>query len=667
MRKTLRFFILFTLISTVIVMAILAVIYRNAIVNQLVQSAQREAIALTRVLGNAVQHDENALTDFTNLSDQDLALLDRNVRGFAKSFDVLQVDIYSLNGVIVYSTDAGRPGMNNSGTTGIAQARQGIIYSELIKDDHFYTLNGTKLHHEAISCYIPADWSGDGKTDLIVQVYVNTSAHPVSPESAHETYYTYIMLTGIGYVGALLIVFFLAEKKAGVHENEMFTQQQEIKFRVYRDSLTGLPNRALLRDRLEHAMLRATQHEKLLAVLTLDLDRLKHVNNKFGFSSGDDLLIKITERLKKYVPHTDTVARTCGGTFVIVLEDVSNVDEASEAVNHILEVMSETFHIQDQEVFVAFNIGIALYPFDDEHVDSLIEKSSIAMYQAKEAGKNSYRFYNSRKREQAVTRFSLENSLHRALERNEFRLFYQPYVQLSTGKIIGVEALLRWQTPSQGIVPPLEFITVLEESGLIIEVGQWVLQTACTQGTSWREQGFGDLKMNVNISARQFRQSNLLQQVTDALRISRLPPHLLNLEITESVLLEKMDGVMQMLDQLHHNGVSLSVDDFGTGYSSMSYLKNMPIETIKIDRNFVRGLPFDMDDVAIIHAIEHLSKKMRLNVIAEGVETETQLDFLRNQSIFAVQGYLISRPVPAADMETLFARHKPDNFIPKTC
>lgn len=662
MHKTLRYFILFTLISTVIVMVVLAFLYRNALHHQLVQAALRESVALTRVLGNTLQQDENALSDFSHLTDQDLALLDRRVRELARSFEVLQVDIYALNGVVIYSTDAGRLGMNKAQTAGIRQARNGSHYSEFITEDRFYTLYGTKLQHEAISCYIPADWSGDGKTDLVVQVYVNTVGQPVAAGTGRDTNFTAVMLTSLGYVGVLLIVLVLAQKKARLQETEMLNQQQEIHFHIYRDSLTGLPNRALLRDRLELAMRRAQQRERLLAVLTLDLDRFKHINNRFGFAAGDDLLLKVAERLKKYVQKTDTLARTCGGTFVIVLEDIMNVDEASEAVNHILDVMSEAFLIQTQEVFVTFSIGIALYPFDDEHVDSLLEKSSVAMYQAKDAGINSYRFYNSRKREQAVTRFSLENSLHRALERNEFKLFYQPFVQLNTGNIIGVEALLRWQTPAQGIIPPLEFISVLEESGLIIEVGKWVLETACTQGARWREQGFGDLKINVNISARQFKQSSLLQQVTDALRLSTLPPHLLNLEITESVLLEKMDGVINMLDQLHHKGVSMSVDDFGTGYSSMSYLKNMPIETIKIDRNFVRGLPFDLDDVAIIHAIDQLSRQMRLNVIAEGVETETQLDFLRKQNIFAVQGYLISRPLPATELETLFAGYNPARF-----
>jgi EAL domain-containing protein (putative c-di-GMP-specific phosphodiesterase class I) len=261
-----------------------------------------------------------------------------------------------------------------------------------------------------------------------------------------------------------------------------------------------------------------------------------------------------------------------------------------------------------------------------------------------------------------VSRFTLSNALRHAIERDEFQIYYQPIVQFGNGRIIGVEALLRWHHPTQGIVPPLEFIAVLEESGLIIQVGKWVLATACLQGEAWRRRGFGDIKVNVNISAKQFSDSNLLQYVDEALKISRFPAHLLNLEITESLLIDNKDRVLQVLDDLNDKGVSMSIDDFGTGYSSMAYLKNMPIEIIKIDKSFVHGIPYDLDDVAIVHAIDYLSKNLRLDVIAEGVETEAQMNFLKKLNVFAIQGYLISRPVPVVELEDLLRRHDAARF-----
>jgi EAL domain-containing protein (putative c-di-GMP-specific phosphodiesterase class I) len=338
------------------------------------------------------------------------------------------------------------------------------------------------------------------------------------------------------------------------------------------------------------------------------------------------------------------------------------VDEAAEDANHILDVMSDPFMINQTEVFITISIGIALYPFDNDQVDSLMQKSDTAMYQAKEVGRNTYRFYNHKKRDKSISKFSLESTLHHALEREEFKLFYQPVVQLKTGEIIGVEALIRWDMPSIGLVPPQEFITALEDSGLIIKVGRWVLESACKQGMAWLEQGFDNLKMNVNLSARQFKDDNLLQHIDAALSTSRLPAHALNLEITESMLIDDRDKAIQMLDHVNERGVSMSVDDFGTGYSSMAYLKNMPIDTIKIDRSFVCGIPHDLDDVAIIQAIDYISRNLRLNVIAEGVETQNQLQFLGNMNVYAIQGYLVSRPVPAADMENILRQHDPQKF-----
>ena len=364
-------------------------------------------------------------------------------------------------------------------------------------------------------------------------------------------------------------------------------------------------------------------------------------------------MTQVSERLKQCVRHCDTVARLCGDEFVIILEGISVVDEADVTANRILEAMSEPFNVEGREILATLTIGISFYPFGEDDIDTLTKNAETAMYQAKGKGRNTYRIYNPDIEQKSILRFSLESALRRALDKNEFELHYQPMIQLKSEIIFGMEALLRWKSPDRGMVSPLEFIPLLEDTGLILPVGQWVLETACTQCAAWQQQHNPDLKINVNVSAKQFLQESIVHQVSHALDSSDLKPHFLNLEITESLLIENSGNSLKILDRLNEMGVSLSIDDFGTGYSSMSYLKRMPIETVKIDKSFVQGIPSDLDDAAIIEAICALSRTLRLNVIAEGVENQDQLKHMINLGIFAVQGYLICRPAPPAELESL--------------
>ena len=668
MQKFLRNFTLITFVAVAVVLFVLASIYRHAMDMQIIEAAQEESLTFARVLGVTIKENTHALSDMQSMDREkfrqspSFTTVDTLIRRYATGSKVLQVNVYQINGIAIYSTSVSFQKLNAASSTAYKLALSGQKSSELVYVNHFDSLSGTAVYRDAVSSYIPVNWSGDGKIDVIVQIYTDVTGRLAAIQKVHTRLYIYSGLLLFGMIIVLLIMLKTTAMDIQLHDNKITQQQQELHHYAYRDTLTGLPNRGLFKDRLEHAVHWACQHERLLAVLAIDLDRFKYINDNFGFSAGDELLVQVAERLNKCIHDYDTLSRIGGGSFAIVLEDLSVVDEAAEAANHIFDLMSAPFLIQEQEVFVTLSIGIALYPFDDEKVESIMQKSDTALYQAKEAGRNTYRFYSSRKRDKAVTRFALGNALRHAIERDEFKIYYQPIVQLSNGRIIGVEALLRWHLPSQGIIPPLEFISVLEESGLIIPVGKWVLETACNQGKAWKRQGFGDLKININISAKQFSDSNLLQYVNDALDRSKYPPHLLNLEITESLLIENRERVIQVLDQLNERGVSMSIDDFGTGYSSMAYLKNMPIETIKIDKTFVQGIPYDMDDVAIIHAIDYLSKNLRLDVIAEGVETTAQMDFLRKLNVFAIQGYLVSRPVPAAELENLFRQHDPAQY-----
>ncbi len=419
------------------------------------------------------------------------------------------------------------------------------------------------------------------------------------------------------------------------------------------DVLTELPNRHLLEDRLYQALATASQNNALVAVLHLDLDRFKTINDTFGHTFGDKLLQAVAQRLAGNIRGSDTIARFSGDEFAVVLTDVGSQENASLVARKILDTLDRPFDLDGQEVFITPSIGIAFYPIDAANKDDLIRYADTAMSHAKAQGGNVYRFYSAEMNVRVSQRLSLETSLRYALERNEFLLYYQPQVNLRSGKIIGMEALLRWQHPERGLVSPGEFIPVLEETGLIVPVGEWVLRTACAQNSAWLAAGLPPMRVAVNLSAHQFRQSNLTDVVCLALEDSGLEPELLELEVTESIMIQDLQTTLTTLHQLHVIGIQISIDDFGTGYSSLSYLKRLPISKIKIDQSFVRDICSDTDDAAITDAVISLGHSLKMQVIAEGVETLEQLDYLRAHGCDEFQGYYFSRPLPAGEFARL--------------
>lgn len=425
------------------------------------------------------------------------------------------------------------------------------------------------------------------------------------------------------------------------------------------DPLTGLPNRNLLADRLGQALISAARHGRAAGALFLDLDRFKVINDSLGHSAGDRLLKAVAERLQDGVREGDTVARLGGDEFVMILDDMAQPQDAALVAQKILESFVQPFHVEipeaggAQEFFFTTSIGISLYPSDGEDVDTLLKNADTAMYRAKERGGNSYQFFTPEMDLRARKRLSLESALRNALERREFVLHYQPQIDLATQNVIGAEALLRWNHPEQGLIAPADFIPLLEETGLIVPVGEWVLREACAQATAWRQAGLPPLRMAVNLSARQLRHERFADTVATALADTGMDPDGLELEITESAVMQQVEACLETLRQIHALGVQISMDDFGTGYSSLSHLKLLPIDTVKIDRSFVRDIPADENDAAIVQAIIVLAHTLRLNVIAEGVETQEQLEFLRAHSCDAMQGYLFSRPLPADEITSL--------------
>jgi len=434
--------------------------------------------------------------------------------------------------------------------------------------------------------------------------------------------------------------------------------QMQLQFLAHHDALTNLPNRALFLERLDHALTRARWTKRPLAVLFLDLDRFKNINDTLGHDIGDSTLRVAAKRLTDCVREGDTVARFGGDEFTVLLEDLANSDDVPNVAQKILEALSRPFDVEGREFVVTTSIGISLYPSDGEDSLKLLRNADTAMYRAKEQGRNKYQFYSSEMSAKALEKFMLESSLRHALERQEFLLYYQPQVSLATGKITGVEALLRWQHPELGLVSPAQFIPVAEETGLMKSIDEWVLRTACAQAQAWRSAGLPPLTMIVNLSGRTFNEPRMMETVSQVLASSCFAPGSLELEITESVLMHNAQATVEMLEQLNRMGLKLAVDDFGTGYSSLSYLKRFPIDTLKIDQSFVRDVTSDADDASLVMAIIAMGHALQLNVIAEGVETPEQLDFLRRHGCDGMQGYLFSRPLPTEEITRLLQSGK---------
>jgi diguanylate cyclase (GGDEF)-like protein len=449
--------------------------------------------------------------------------------------------------------------------------------------------------------------------------------------------------------GGMVVVF---EEVTGREQAE-----ERARFLATHDNLTGLPNRLLFEQAVSDAVKVGRRYGQQFAVMFVDLDRFKIINDTLGHVAGDSMLIEVANRLKQCVRESDVVVRFGGDEFVILLREVSDSNQARTVARKILSTVVKPLTIRGQQYRVTASIGISMFPSDAQDEESLTKNADAAMYAAKEDGRNNILFHSQEMKTQSIERLMLETSLQQAIERNELLLYYQPKQDLSHGSISGVEALLRWHHPDLGLLQPNRFIPLAEETGLIVPIGKWVLETACAQNMAWQREGLPAIRVAVNLSPRQFVDPNLLDDIGAALEKSGMPPELLELEITESMVIQNVEHTLHVLTAIKSLGIKLAIDDFGTGYSSMSLVKNFPIDVLKIDRSFVRNIASDGEDKAIADAIIALGRALNLTIVAEGVETVEQEAFLRAHNCDEIQGYLISKPVPPDQFAAFLANH----------
>lgn len=428
------------------------------------------------------------------------------------------------------------------------------------------------------------------------------------------------------------------------------TSNEKLRYLAYHDPLTDLPNRMCFHRCLNRVIKKAEARRGIAAVLFLDLDRFKSINDTLGHAVGDLLLQEVSDRLKDCLHREDYLSRMGGDEFTCVLSNIRDQAEAEQAAGHMIASLSKPFILQGKEYTVTTSIGISLYPYHGDDVETLLTNADTAMYRAKENGRNGYKFYSHEMNAVSFEKLLLEQSLGKAIGQEELRLYYQPQVDIATGEVVGLEALVRWQHPEFGLIPPSEFVPIAEESGLIVDLGRWVLLAACRQAMEWRQLGLPPVKMSVNVSAKQFFRDEFTTELLSILKETGMAPDGLELELTETALIQDVQQTIDKLIRIRALGVKIALDDFGTGYSSLLYLKRFPLDVIKIDRVFIRDIAENANDQAIAQAVIRMAHDLNLKVVAEGIETKEQLDQIRKPHCDIMQGYLFSRPVPPEEI-----------------
>jgi diguanylate cyclase (GGDEF)-like protein len=694
MFKLLRYFSITSFLSIAVAAALFGFGYRTLAYRSLSDTAETANATMAQSLVNALWSQLGSYVAAAEpMSSAQLQSHPAKEEFAAKALTNLQglpvvkLKIIDARGRTLYSTSPNQISDDESTNPGFRAATTGEVTSEFAHRARFGAIDRTIDNAEILSTFVPVRLTADGPISVVFEVYQDVTRLVAKIERRQwEVAATAAIIVGLLQAGMFFLVQHadaiirrqyrerelseqalrqvqgtlerrvkartkeLARANAGLEAEiaERRLADQRVVHMAHHDALTGLPNRTLLADRVGQAIARAHRSGGKLAVLFLDLDRFKNVNDSFGHAVGDMLLTAVSARLTASRREEDTVARLGGDEFIVSIPDVADAAEAESVAARILSDLAKPFTINGHQLHADVSIGIALYPRDGDTAETLMRNADTAMYHAKESGRGNYQFFSAQLTERVSRRLSTETKLRRALERGEFSVHYQPLMNLASGRVDGAEALLRWPQQDERLVSPVEFIPIAEETGLIVPLGEWVLLEACAQAQAWQTLHPG-LRIAVNLSARQFRQKNLIGMIEQVLGESRLHPSLLELELTEGMLMHNVEEATHILARLDEIGVRLAIDDFGTGYSSLSYLKRFPIHTLKIDRSFVRDISTDPDDAAIVTAIVAMARSLNLRVTAEGVETEEQAAFLRSLTCDQAQGFHFGRPMPAAE------------------
>jgi diguanylate cyclase (GGDEF)-like protein len=658
-----RYFSLTSIVGLILVTGCLIWAYQVVALHLLIEHESRANADLTRAFANTVWRDyrgfvlgSGAKTREALLSDPALPKLRADVLAKMGGLRVAKIKIYNTDGLTVFSTDEKQIGEDKGSNKGFRRARDGMVASNLTYRDHFDAFEGAISARNLIYSYIPVRLAEGAPLEGVFEVYSDVT-ELIDAQSRARWQIAGIVLASLAALYLfLLIVVRKADRIIARQEQERAAQEAEILHQAHHDALTGLPNRGYFAERLAEVLTVAQGSAETGALLYIDLDRFKLVNDSIGHGGGDQLLKAAADRIRSCLRQTDLIFRMGGDEFTVVLQQISSPDYPAYVARRINSAVASPFSVYGTDVFVGATIGIAVFPTDGRTVDELVRNADAAMYSCKSVGRGAHAFYQVKMNERAAERLSMETALKRAFECGEFQLHYQPRLDAASREIVAVEALLRWDHPIRGLLPPKEFLPVLEEMELMSLVGEWVLRSALLQQQAWQRGGFGEVRVSANVSGRQFQHPRFVEMVARVLRETGIAPRLVELELTESLLILNPDAARSTLDALKKLGVQVSIDDFGTGFSSLDRLRYLPFDYLKIDRSFVAEIGASERDRAMVTAIAALGNALGIKVVVEGVETETQASFFSGIRCGELQGHLFCKALPAAQVGEFFAR-----------